>query len=440
MVNDNPSTGESPNYSTAEVKITIVDSNKQPPTITAEPESITLPENYTAGPTPLFDITARSNIENEEVQFELLKGQTRQTNNDGTFLLNSNGSKAVITLIRSLDYETVEEYRLTVRVTNTDSLMAITTLTVNVEDVNDEFPNFIELVFGVVLENEKIGAEVMVIRAIDKDLTSPNNLVTYTLDNYNDLFEIDPNTGKVTTKVEFDREEKDTYNLKITASDGAPSSLPSYKGAPNSITQTFIVRIEDKNDNKPVFQKGIYTPAAIPENIDIGKPVIDVLAEDKDTATTIVYSIIKGNEGNAFAVVNTTGTIVVQNKLDYEKIESYNLTVRAYDGFYSDDCEVHIKILNVNDELPVFKPIENNRITIQEESEPAGCIVNVEAYDPDIKDRYADQKIVYRIGEAQQKFAGVDKNGCVKLLTVSFVNLLCETSTKKLTLSLKKKC
>lgn len=336
--------------------------------------------------------------------------------------MNSNGTKAAITLARPLDYESVTDYRLTVRVTNTDNLIAITTLTVNVLDANDEIPILNDLVSGSVLENENPGAEVMVIRAMDKDVTSPNNLVTYTLDNYQDLFEIDPSSGKVTTKQSFDREETAVYQIKVTAKDGAPSSL-LHDGNPNMNMQTFTVRIEDKNDNKPRFQQAIYFPNPVPENEDVGKDIIEVHAVDEDTASLIEYSIVKGNQGDAFFIEKTTGRIKVQKKLDYETIESYNLTIRAFDGVYFDECEVHIQISNVNDELPVFEPIASNRVVIKEEFLPPGCIITVKAYDPDIKDRDADQKIVYRIGE-NKSFAHVNNDGCVTLTRVFFLQAL----------------
>lgn len=304
-------------------------------------------------------------------------------------------------------------------VTNTDGLKAIATLTINIEDVNDEFPSFIELVSGSVLENEPPGAEVMVIRAVDKDITSPNNLVTYTLDTHMDAFAVDESSGRVTTKKSFDREELDIYQIKVTARDGAPSSVLK-TGEPNSNSQTFRVKIEDKNDNPPRFVNAIYVPDPIPENVDEGKDVIEVKAVDKDTASVIEYSIISGNENDAFFIENTTGRIRVKNKLDYEKIESYNLTIRASDGVFSDECEVHIHISNVNDERPVFMPLENNRIFIREEEIPVGCIVEVRAYDPDIKDRNQDQKIVYRIDEKQLDFAKVNENGCVTLTRVCY--------------------
>jgi len=44
------------------------------------------------------------------------------------------------------------------------------------------------------------------------------------------------------------------------------------------------------------------------------------------------------------------------------------------------------------------------------------CITTVVAYDPDIKDRNADQHISYFIVEEdQQPFITIDKSGCMKL-------------------------
>lgn len=45
-----------------------------------------------------------------------------------------------------------------------------------------------------------------------------------------------------------------------------------------------------------------------------------------------------------------------------------------------------------------------------------GCITTVVAYDPDIKDRSADQHIAYFIvKEDQQPLIGIDKSGCMIL-------------------------
>ena len=52
-----------------------------------------------------------------------------------------------------------------------------TVLKIEVEDENDEKPNFNDIKTGSVLENQRPGTFVMRVHANDKDGTSPNNLV-----------------------------------------------------------------------------------------------------------------------------------------------------------------------------------------------------------------------------------------------------------------------
>ncbi len=48
-------------------------------------------------------------------------------------------------------------------------------------------------------------------------------------------FEINPNTGVITTRETFDREEKDEYYITVVAQDGARSDRPNHypPGTPN---------------------------------------------------------------------------------------------------------------------------------------------------------------------------------------------------------------
>ena len=62
-----------------------------------------------------------------------------------------------------------------------------------------------------------------------------------------ELFHIDPDTGVITTKKEFDREEREVYALTVIAEDGAPSSLLK-DGRPNQTANTFRIVIKDKNE------------------------------------------------------------------------------------------------------------------------------------------------------------------------------------------------
>ncbi|XP_044256448.1 DE-cadherin-like, partial [Tribolium madens] len=339
------------NTARADVVFTIVDSNKRPPTIevVGGNKVIKLKEDQQDFETPIVSLRAQSNIKDPSVVFELVKGKTTQTNKDQTFILSpSDSTSAIITLARPLDYETVEEYQLTVRAQNKDLLYASVTINVKVEDVNDEIPTFIELLRGSIVENDKVGAQAMTVRAIDKDGTFPNNLVVYELLDHKDLFEIDSSSGVITAKVPVDREKEKLYHVTVQARDSAPNALFASKNKPNEANQKFQISIEDQNDNIPRFTKTLYQVYNISENADSQKDVTEVKALDADTGSRIEYSIIEGNINDAFLIEPTTGRIKVKNKLDYEKIENYSLTVQAHDGIYKDTAKVFIHISNDN--------------------------------------------------------------------------------------------
>ncbi|KAH1023183.1 hypothetical protein HUJ04_012437 [Dendroctonus ponderosae] len=397
----------------APITIEVVGSDKKAPNVIESTPGgvLELKESFNNFTEHLVTIVAESNIDDKEIAFELIKGKTLQTNKDQTFVLTpsqSNSYTAYIILARPLDFETVTEYSLSVRIKNKDLMDTSITIPIRILDVNDELPNFIELIKGSVVENDDKGAQAMVVRAIDKDGTSENNIVSYELLSHSDIFSIDKQSGVIKSLEQFDRELVSVYHVKVRAYDNSPSALRN-TGDPNEAVQTFQISIEDRNDNAPKFTYSIYNCTDILENTDIGKDVGEVKAVDKDSASLITYSIVDGNIDDAFSIENTTGRIRVNNRLDFEKIVQYSLRVRAFDGIFEDFAMVQIFVANVNDEIPIFEPHDKN-ITIQEETIPDGCIINVKAYDPDIADRTANQHILYNV---EVDFLKVSQEGCV---------------------------
>lgn len=125
------------------------------------------------------------------------------------------------------------------------------TVKVTVLDVNDNAPEIInprEEDINV-REGQPPGTEVVKVKAVDAD-NGDNSSITYSivrnrLSESNGVFSIDPTTGIVTTQVVLDHQEKTTYSLTVTATDGGNPSKQS--------TRTFRVEVLNLDDNKLAF-------------------------------------------------------------------------------------------------------------------------------------------------------------------------------------------
>ncbi|XP_064079326.1 neural-cadherin-like isoform X1 [Macrobrachium nipponense] len=389
---------------TVDVQIDVVDRANNPPVWTQSIYGpIYIKENLPVG-AGVISVKASSGIEDNPVVFyRIIRGSTAQTNKHDTFYLQQrpdNGDTwADIKVNHPLDYESIKEYNLTVRVENNgpQQLASEATIYVVLEDVNDEIPLFTEREQETVLEGEPIGTKVTQVNAIDKDGTYPNNEVLYRIvdsprNEGRDFYEIRERTGEIFTRVEFDREEKQAYALEVEARDGAASARPNANGRPNTVTKFIRIGIADKNDNPPFFDKNLYE-AEVDENEDIQHTVLTVTAKDLDESSRIRYEITNGNIGGAFAVKNMTGAIYVAGPLDYETRKRYNLTLVATDSVNEATTQVSIFINDVNDRPPEFdRPIYEATIEEERNDGLPIALIKVTATDGD-RDRVQD--IVY---------------------------------------------
>lgn len=85
------------------------------------------------------------------------------------------------------------------------------------------------------------------------------------------VFVIDSNTGNIHVTKSLDREEKDQYRLIATATDRET-------GRALEPSSEFIIRVQDINDNPPVFPSEPYV-AMVPEMANIGTPVTKLACE-----------------------------------------------------------------------------------------------------------------------------------------------------------------
>ena len=159
-----------------------------------------------------------------------------------------------------------------------------------------------------------------------------------------DNFTID-SRGFIHTATPLDYETTSSYILTVTAKDGG--------SPPNSASAKVNITIVNVDDNVPVFETSTQV-SKIREDVAIGTRVVRLNATDAD-GNDLVFDIVSGNTGGAFAIHNASGLITVAAKLDRETTEKYILAVRATDtGGKSVTHNATIQVIDVNDNAPIF--------------------------------------------------------------------------------------
>ena len=267
------------------------------------------------------------------------------------FVINSTTGDVATTT--PLDRENQTSYRLTLQARDSGSpcRVANATLTVIVQDVNDNAPYFDPSSYATVSlsEDTAIGTTILTVTARDNDI-GVNQKILYSLSGDGGRFRMNRTTGELTTAASLNREIKMDYALRITASD---SGLQS-----RSVTLNVDVTVTDVNDNAPDFTQSSYS-GVILEGAAKGSFILTVSATDSDHGDNgvVVYSIVGGNEGGEFRVTASGEVQATTIKLDRETKSSYTMTVQATDKGSppkSTTVLLQVTVTDANDNNPVF--------------------------------------------------------------------------------------
>ncbi|KPI92843.1 Cadherin-related tumor suppressor [Papilio xuthus] len=262
---------------------------------------------------------------------------------------------------KPLDRESVDKYQLTVLAHDSGQairLSSTTTIHVDVLDENDNAPIFSQTQMKVsVLETEPINKKIIQFHANDADLGINNEIqFSITSGNRKEAFFIDSYSGELFLHKHLDYEDLTSYVLNITATDNGSPSLSS--------SIPFTVNVIDANDNAPVFTNTAIV-RQIREGIPIHTPIVTVTAEDPDSGLNgkVYYSITHQdpNDGRRhFAINNITGVIHTLLPIDRESVDTFRITVVAYDraeppsARLSAEKLVTVIVEDINDNAPAF--------------------------------------------------------------------------------------
>ncbi|NXN50884.1 CDHR2 protein, partial [Rynchops niger] len=283
-----------------------------------------------------------------------------------TFYFSVNGQTGNVTLRNYLDRETLPRFTMGVSVFDGVNEPVSRTLTVIVEDRNDNAPVFQGLPYQASIpENMTLNSIIFTVFANDSD-TGDASKVSYSIrevipDSMNNrwLFYILPN-GKVVLNGSLDYARNTFYQLKIFAKDGG-GLLHNELVFQESWTYLSLT-ILDLPNLDPRFLNEPYS-GSVPENCDLGTTVLTITAMDRDTGVNdeISYSIT--NTSIPFAIDPKTGTITVSEPLDREQLPSEKvlLQVKAceenldiYGKVAQASTLVTVLVTDVNDNKPQF--------------------------------------------------------------------------------------
>uniref|UniRef100_A0A671L952 Protocadherin-16 n=1 Tax=Sinocyclocheilus anshuiensis TaxID=1608454 RepID=A0A671L952_9TELE len=366
----------------ATLTVIIVDLNDNSPTIPV-PREVRVPENTLIG-TVITQVTGNDVDSGPALSYSLLLDSDTQ----GKFGIHRYGGG--VSLTAPLDFEDRTWYTLTI--SSSDSKQqSYANLTVLVEDVNDNAPVFSQDLYELTLaEHLPAGSSVITVTATDKD-SGENGRITYRVVSTKDMFYIDPSNGTlfIKQKVEFDS-QRPSVLVVIEASDSGTPSLTALT--------TVQVHVSDVNDNEPVFHQTEYR-ASVSEDEVPGSTILTLEAVDGDLSRDncgFDFAIASGNIGNAFQIESsvhfleghgfrTVGTLILVDKLDFESVNGYNLTIVVSDRGIpqrSSSVPVLVTVMDTNDNPPSFSRAEYN-VIVNEGTETGKEILQLFAVDPD---------------------------------------------------------
>ncbi|NXD66469.1 CADN protein, partial [Eolophus roseicapillus] len=403
--------------STVELMVTVTNALSQPPQWEQSRYWVTIPEN-TIRDTKIVTIKATSPLGDPRVTYNLEEGQVPETNMPVRFYLKPNRADGSASLLvaEPLDFETTKFFTLTVRAQNVamTPLASFTTVCVNITDVNDNVPFFMSSNYEVsVPEGADVGTSVAQVLATDLD-SGLHGEVHYVIlkDASEDcqFFNIEPETGIISTRASFDREKRASYLIEVQSQDSSESARPGVHGQPNTDTAYVRIFVSDVNDNAPAFPRSVYE-VSIDEDRDVGSPVVTATADDEDEGANakLRYQITSGNVKGVFDVEPEVGTVFIAQPLDYEQEQHYELRLVASDGKWENHTLIIISVVNKNDEAPVFTQNEYQGSVLEELTDLPVFVLKVSATDPD---QVADQNAInYSLhGQGASTEFSIDEN------------------------------
>ncbi|XP_036931558.1 cadherin-17 [Acanthopagrus latus] len=186
--------------------------------------------------------------------------------------------------------------------------------------------------------------------------------------------------GLIHLTEELDREDKDMYILAVRATDNSGNEVDP--------PMEIHVIVDDINDNAPECENE-ESVFELQEGEPVGSEVGELKAHDADkegTLNSLLTYTIESPGGSPFSIDAASGRIQALRSLQRRDQQVYNLNVKVKDPVHSTDCKVVIKVIDVNNELPLFEKSDYGNQTLAEDTPVEHTVLTIRATDADDPD------------------------------------------------------
>ncbi|KAM5322750.1 cadherin-related family member 1 [Glossophaga mutica] len=381
------------------VMILVTDANDEVPRFIQEPYIVQVPEDIPAG-SSVFKVHAvdKDTGSGGSVTYFLQNMQSTK------FAMDHHSGVLRLQAETTLDYEKARAHFVIVvakdgggRLRGADVVFsATTTVTVNVEDVQDMAPVFVGTpYYGYVYEDTVPGSEVLTVVAMDGDRGKPNHILYSLLNGSDGAFEINETSGAILVTQSPAQLQREVYELHVQVTEVSSPGIPAAQAM-----VPVTIRIVDLNNHPPTFY-GESGPQnrfelSMYEHPPQGEILrgLKITVNDSDQGANAKFNLRLVGPGGIFRVVPQTVlneaqvTIIVENSaaIDFEKFKVLTFKLLAIEVStpekFSSTADVMIQLLDTNDNVPKFT--SHYYIARIPENAPGGSnVVAVTAVDPD---------------------------------------------------------
>nr|XP_015095417.1 desmocollin-1 isoform X2 [Vicugna pacos] len=323
----------------------VEDDNDNAPYFESKLTMFSVPENCRTG-TSVGKVTAIDHDEPDTLHTRLRYKILQQIPDHPKHFSIHPDTGVITTATPLLDREKCDTYKLIMEVRDMGGqpfgLFNTGTITISLEDENDNSPYFTESSYFTEVEENRIDVEILRMAVRDQDLpNTPHSKAVYKIlqgnENGNFRISTDPNTNEAVLCVvkPLNYEASDQVVLQVGVLNEAQFSRAPNSQAPTMCTATVTVKVKD-TDEGPECQppvKVIQSKDGLPE----GKELLGYKALDpeKRSSEGLRYKKIK-DEDNWFEINEHTGDLKTVKTLDREskfvKNNQYNVSVMAMDA------------------------------------------------------------------------------------------------------------